>query len=417
MRSAYVVLDVTNPEQPPELLAEITHPELGLTTSKPIWIKKREADLTNGEPDWNKPPVTNEWHLVFASGPAGTGEAGIRAAIEQGKSDQTLRLFVYDLKNKAFVSGYDPLVSGIPSSYGGDLTAVDWDDDYKDDVVYFGTVETGNLNLAGRLLRLPLNTHLPPSLTTLLDTDRPITSAPLTLKDKSHNWVYAGSGRLLTYLDNSNTRQQFFYGVKEPTDALQTMTFATQNSLDIVDTTDVEVLSSGSIRARSGNSYTGFTVDSTVIANFDALESVLKNKPGWKIRLEHDGSQPSGRNVSIARRLLSMLFFTEYLPSRDSCRADGRSYLHGVYYQTGTATPDKVIDYVDSGDEDDPHLSVNQVLLGVGYASAPVIYQGQGGRRSVVTQGAGGSINQQTLHYEFSSSGRMSWRQIFDIPW
>ena len=37
LRSAYVVLDITNPEKPPKLLAEITHPELGFTTSKPAW--------------------------------------------------------------------------------------------------------------------------------------------------------------------------------------------------------------------------------------------------------------------------------------------------------------------------------------------------------------------------------------------
>lgn len=417
MRSAYVVLDVTNPEQPPKLLAEITHPELGLTTSKPVWIKKRVADLTNGEPDWSKTPVTNEWYLVFASGPTGTGETGIRAAIEQGTSDQNLRLFAYDLKNKAFVSGLDPLTSSISSSYGGDLTVVDWDNDYKDDVVYFGAIETGNQNLGGKLLRLSVSNLSLPSLTTLLNTGTPITSAPHTLKDQNHNWVYAGSGRLLTYFDNSDTQQQLFYGVKEPMNANGKLTFATQSLANTVDTTDVEVLSSGSIRAKSGNSYTSFKVDKTVIANFNALKSVLGNKPGWKIRLEFGNSQPSGRNVSSASRLFSMLFFTEYLPSEDSCRAEGRSYLRGVHYQTGTATPVDVLDYVDSGDEDDPHLSVSRVFLGIGYSSAPVIHQGQDGRRSAVTQGAGGSIDSQNLNYNFTSSGRLSWRQIFDIPW
>ena len=50
MRSAWVVLDVTNPEQPPELLAEITHDDMGFTTSRPALIKKREPGINaNGE--------------------------------------------------------------------------------------------------------------------------------------------------------------------------------------------------------------------------------------------------------------------------------------------------------------------------------------------------------------------------------
>ena len=417
MRSAYVVLDITNPEKPPELLAEITHPQLGMTTSRPVWIKKRAADTTNGESDWSKAPVTNDWYLVFASGPVGAGETGIKEAIEQGKSNQNLRLFAYDLKDRAFVSGLDPLVSNIPASYGGDLSVVDWDEDYKDNAIYFGVVETGSDNLQGQLLRFSLDNLSASSLGVLLDTDTPVTAAPVTLKDSSNYWVYAGSGRLLTYLDNRDAGQQFFYGVKEPLSADRVLTYATQSLFSIMDTTDIEVLSSGVVRARTDNGYTNVTVDSSTISDFAALKTMLATKAGWKIRLDYDGSKPAGRNVSSSSRLLSMLLFTEYLPSEDSCRADGRSYLHTVYYQTGTATPDDVIDYVDSGDDEDPYLSRKRALLGVGYASAPVIHQGQEGRRTAVTQGAGGSINRQSLNYGDISSGRLSWRQIFNIPW
>ena len=419
MRSAYVILDVTNPEQPPKLIAEISHPELGLTTSKPVLVKRRVADTNSlGEYDWDEAVIKNEWYLVFASGPRGEGETGIREAIESGSSNQNLRVFAYDLNTKSFVSGLDPLISNLPTSYAGDMTAVDWDGDYQDDVVYFGSVETGSSTLTGKLLRLQLNEEMGESqISTLLDVGKPVSAAPVTLRDTLHHWVYAGTGRLLTYNDNSDTEQQFYYGLKEPVNSSNVLSFSSLSLSDVVETTNVEVLSSGTVLESTVNGYSSFEVDNTTISNFDALKSVMNSKSGWRKSLSHDGQNPAGRNVSSASRLFSLLFFTEYQPSLNSCRADGRSYLNGVHYQTGTATPDGVIDYVEQDVEEGSYLSVNKILVGIGYASAPVIHQGEEGRRSAVTQGAGGSIDRQNLNYEFSSSGRMTWRQIFDIPW
>ena len=83
MRSAWVVLDITDPEQPPELLAEITHADLGFTTSRPALVKRREAGTNvNGETDWSN-PSQNEWYLVFGSGPAGSSSTALRSALEQ----------------------------------------------------------------------------------------------------------------------------------------------------------------------------------------------------------------------------------------------------------------------------------------------------------------------------------------------
>ena len=418
MRSAYVVLDVTNPEQPPKLIAEITHPKLGLTTSKPVLVKRRVADTdSSGDYDWSKDVLKNEWYLVFASGPYGEGESGIRDAIESGNSDQNLRVFAYDLSSRSFVAGLDPLVSNLPASYAGDMTAVDWDSDYQDDVVYFGSVDTSSSVLSGRILRLELSQTLSESqISTLLNVGKPVTAAPVTLRDNQDYWIYSGTGRLLTYSDNSQTNQQFFYGLKEPM-SNSVLSYGSLSSDNVIDTTQVEVLSSGTIVEDTADGYSSFEVDNSTVSNFDALKSVMQSKSGWRIGMNHDGQNPAGRNVSSASRLFSLLFFTEYQPSLNSCRADGRSYLNGVHYQTGTATPEDVIDYVEYSGEGDDQISVSKILVGIGYASAPVIHQGEEGRRSAVTQGAGGSIDRQVLNYEFSTSGRMSWRQIFEIPW
>ena len=413
MRSAYVVLDITNPEQPPRLLAEISHPQLGFSTSKPVLVKRRVADNNSeGEPDWDNSVLKNEWYLMFASGPYGVGESGIRRAIESGISDQRLRVFAYDLSSRSFASGMDPMITTLPATYGGNLTSVDWDGDYKDDVVYFGSVETGSQTLGGKVLRLTLEQTISDSeLSTLLDIGKPVTSSPTPVKDADSYWIYGGTGRLQTNADNRSVPQQYIYGVKE---SLSGQTVSLSN---LVDTTDVRVLSSGAIVENVADSERAFRLDDQTISTFEALKSAMKSQPGWKVRLQHDGVHPSGRNISPASQLFSMVFFTEYQPSLNRCRIDGLSYLRGVHYLTGTATPDGVLGYVHYDNEDDVDLSANQILLGVGYASAPAIHQGEGGRRSSVTQGAGGSINRQTLNFGPSSSGRLSWRQIFSLPW
>jgi type IV pilus assembly protein PilY1 len=61
MKSAYFILDITNPEAPPTLLAEVTFPDLGYTLSYPgvVVVKSTSSD------------TPNNWYLAFGSGPNG----------------------------------------------------------------------------------------------------------------------------------------------------------------------------------------------------------------------------------------------------------------------------------------------------------------------------------------------------------
>ena len=416
MRSAYVVLDITNPEKPPKLLAEITHPELGFTTSKPTLVKRRQAGDGN---DWSNPAV-NEWYLAFGSGPAGAGEPGIREAIEQGKSNQSLKLFVYDLESLSFVSGLAPLQTTQTLSYAGDFTAVDWDSDYKDDAVYFGSVSTAGSSPGGSLLRLKVADGISASsLAVFLDSGKPIVASPLSLKDSDSHRIYVGTGRLQASVDNRDLTQQFFYGVREPSDNDNQLTYGSVSTADLVDTSAIEVLTSGTVRIKTAQGYEPFTLDSAEISSFSGLQAAMSAKSGWKHRLTYDGTSPSGRNINSASQLFSLILFTEFRPSADSCRVDGSSALLGLNYLTGTAMPAPVLGtrYVTSNlEEEVAELSESEISLGQGQASSPVIHQGEEGDRRAVTQGAGGSISSQKLDYQFSTSGRQSWRQIFRIP-
>ncbi len=417
MRSAWVVLDITNPEKPPQLLAEISHPELGFTTSRPALVKRRVAGVdASGEADWDS-PLQNQWYLVFGSGPAGSNSPALRSALEQGTSDQNLRVFVYDLKNKSLVSGFDPLVTSFSATYAGEMVAEDWDHDYQDDAVYFGTVETGGNRLAGKLLRLKLTAMLGNStLDVFLDAGQPIMAAPLTLSDKSGHWLYAGTGRLLTNSDNRDTSANYFYGVQEPLNAADNLTYGKVSQSNLVDVGAVEVFADGSIRQQGVSGFEPFSVDSQNIGSFALLQEVIAAKGGWKLPLNHNGIDPSGRSINRASRLFTQILFTSYSPPADSCSIDGSSFFDAVHYQTGTAAPDGVLGRV-YVDDLDIERSLKSVSLGAGYASSPVVHQGDAGKLTAVTQGAGGSIKSTNFDYSFATQGRQSWRQIFRIPW
>ena len=417
MRPAYVVLDITNPEQPPELLAEITHPDLGFTTSQPELIKFRSpGSVSGGGDDWSN-PAKNEWYLAFGSGPGGTGSTAIRDALDDGKSGQNLRLFFYDLKNKSFVAGLDPLLTSYSNSYAGDIAVADWDRDYQDDAVYFGTVDTASSTLGGRIMRLKLSSTLAgSSLDVFLESGKPMVSRPLTVADRNSYWVYGGTGRLLTSNDNRDTSANYFYGVQEPLNNAYQFTYDTINADSLIDTTDVEVLDDGKVRILVNGNYQGFPVGEALIDNFENLKTAIKARPGWKVALNYDGVNPSGRNVTRATRLFSSILFTEYQPPADSCSVDGSSYLYALHYLTGTASTETVLGTLPIPDLD-AELAREKISLGIGYVSSPVVHRGSAGRLSAVTQGAGGSIISTELQYGFASEGRQSWRQIFNIPW
>ena len=428
MRSAIVVIDVTDPEQPPEVLAEITHLELGFTTSKPVLVKHRVPAVNPlGEIDWQQ-PLRNEWYLVFGSGPAGASSEAVTSALSEGVSDQALRLFIYDLKTKQFVEGFDPLVTNIPQAYAGDLTVVDWNKDYQDDVVYFGAVETKDApQLSGQLLRLVLANDIASSaVKLLLDSDRPMTTAPLVLQSDDATWVYASSGRLLTSSDNRTAQSQYLYGIKEPLDNNRTPTYDAVNVSVLSEVSDIAVFDNGLVRQQQGDAYEPLELNGNTITAYDGLTTYINNTGGWQRRLSHDGISPAGRTVSEVAHLYDLLVFTEYRLPTDQCDIDGASTLYAVDYRTGTAKPNntvlgsvtvKLFDDLSTNIHGSEQQKVNdRVEFDAGYASAPVIHFQQNQGSSAIAQSAGGGIISTTLNYQFSYGGRQSWWQFFEIP-
>tara|TARA_R110001583_G_scaffold26571_7_gene95845 strand:+ start:10731 stop:15644 length:4914 start_codon:yes stop_codon:yes gene_type:complete len=431
--SGYVIMDITDPEAPPVLLAEIMAPEFGYTTGKPAIVK----DISG---------TNNEWFLVFGSGPHGA------SALTTGHSDQNARIIQVNLntvasnsKNNAtasiYKSGFTPTnsLSSEAASLVGDMTVTDWDSDLNDDVVYFGTSSLDGTDVGGKLMRLSLSSG---STHTLVDAARPIMSAPLTGVDTTINtnrWVMSGTGRYVTKADLSDTRQQWFFGVKEPKNTGNTYSYTGSVDMDdLVDTTDVRVYSDGSLENVDGSDY---SLGGDTISNFEEMKNGTYDEPtagmigqqGWKVRFETPAGDPSGRSVGtgIADPVNSGVFvFFEYVPPSEICEVNGESFIWALSFETGTSTYYAPIGQDTSltktvGTETET-ASLNKIPASgisdpdsdsennsTGLVNGATFHVGTDGMKLIIGDSTG-SISTLEINTEIISGGqgRQSWRQI-----
>lgn len=412
-RSSFIILDITDPEQPPTLVAEISHPEMGYTTSRPTLIKKRLPNSSDGS---YTNPAANKWYLVFGSGPAGSNATNKATALSDAVSDQQARLYVFDLTTKSFVqnSGNDYfLVTGANNGFAGDLTAADWDRDFVDDVVYFGTVQGTVSSPDGEMMRfIPGMTNLSYGTSTFnklitapSGVNKPFTGPPhVSTNTRGTHWVHFGSGRFFVPDDSLSSSQQSYYGVKEPVDASGNLTYASINvNSDLVDTTDIEVFANGGIR-RSGNSpFTLSNGDS--VGTFTQLQSSIRSSSsGWYF----DFSNIRARNVGLSGQIGASILFTEYVPSGISCDPSGNTYLNAVHFETGTAAPFAALG-AGTTVFNSANISERSVGFGIGLVRDIVVNEKQ---KSVIGQGDDGALVQEAPKVEGLSGSRMSWREI-----
>ncbi|MGD8828265.1 MAG: PilC/PilY family type IV pilus protein, partial [Gammaproteobacteria bacterium] len=383
MRSAFVLLDVTNPEKPPSLIAEIKPPNLGFTTNYPTAMAMR--DPQSGSP--------NEWYLLFGSGPTKLSDA---------TSSQDARFYVYDLNTKSFVTNYDGYDLGVSNSFVGDPVSVDWDLDFLANAVYFGTIGGTPSNPTGKLFRFGVDEEaapanwVPPKV--LLDTGKPIMATPAVTVDKSKTpWVFVGTGRFFSQADKSSTAQQALYGVKD-TNPPSNPTVATS---DLVDVSNAVVTDTGTLSGVSGSS-------ATTVTALD--QDITDNHKGWFLNFPAQSfSNSAQRSITQSSLLGESLLATAFTPDPDVCGNEGRSELYGLYYRTGTPRGDNPIFGTVN------NLAVRSVDLGVGMAASPSLAKGSGVDRQqvvVFTQTSTGAIVRQQAGVSTSaSSGEMSWQQ------
>lgn len=414
-RSAYVVLDITDPEAEPVLLGEIQLPDGSYTTVYPAVIIFMHKTLA----------TPNKWFLALGNGPTSP---------ITGESTTTAKLYLFDLAELtapgtttttptgctlATSNSTMQVIScdtGQTNSFVGTPVVVDWDNNYKADSVYFGTVGGTSAN-KGQLMRFTLNnTENPLSWTgpsTLVDVAQPVYAAPTVAVDSSsvataNKWIYFGTGRLLVDADKLSTTTQSLYGVMDKG--------ITIPKADLVDVSNVDVLTTGGL------------VNTPVpgVTSFSDLESYIltTNGKGWRMDFPPitgtAGSAPATRMLNQQALLGGILFSSVYQPSLDFCASEGLSRLYGLYYRTGTNLDLVAVfgleDYVDPAE---PTVikkrSRRFVDLGFGLATAPAIHSGSDSGDSKVTVytqlSTGTIIREEATTKDKVRSSKKAWRE------
>jgi len=323
--SSIFVLDLTDwlngSATYPTLLWETTLPDNTLTTSFPTIV--RLGDKNNN----------GDWYVVIGTGPTGPEGATFANA---GK------LYFYDLRAGTLINTLT-VNTGSALVAIGDIYNVDVDDDYQDDVIYFGAYGKTTSNYVwGNFYRLSLrsgssyrtissltnsNIENAVNLSTFKtgNYQPPVFAAPAFTSDDIGNlWVFFGTGKFLNNDDKSIPYTNYLIGYKDP---YWNSTGAARSKGDLVDvksvlsTTTIPYLTEQEcICDNSGCSFRDFTYYKT------QLSGTVTVTNGWYYSLTGEAiiSQPF-----LYAEMVNTLVF---IPPGDICEYSGRTRYVSLYY-------------------------------------------------------------------------------------
>ncbi len=413
LRSSFVLFDITNPDRAPQLLLEFSHANLGFTTSIPAPITVGSDAEGNGD-----------WYLMIGSG-ADTNAAGFDTV----KSTQNARLFLLDLKKVA--SGNATVLEpsfgtagvytlGDSNSFISDLTAVDFGlDHFTTDAVYFGTVSGDTRGWGGKIYRVKIqeDTDSTPLAVSswapfeILDVTNPVTAPIAVSTDELLNrWLYVGSGRYFTSLDNIDTSDNVYVGLKEPRDTTGAYTYAAIDRSKSVNVSSVRVETDTGELDPLPTLSPVLDTDSTV-ADFESRIRQYSNSSEYVSAWYRDLLNGE-RNFGAATVLGGTLTFTTFDPIFDQCLISGNAYLYVLNSLTGTAASPAIIGQ-------DSTSTYNQYVVDIGGspATSPSLHRGEGystdNRTTAIIQTANGNIlTVEQANEESVRDGEASWRQL-----
>ncbi len=455
MRSAYFVMDITDPELPPVLLDEFT-----LDTDERATFSTVQPSLEYVT--INMEEEIRDWYLVFGSGPETL----------KGESNHKARVFVRKLESLPLGAGqttgtqqyadFGPWVkksaiaaeefhlfevqenkSFIGNFFGADFHIGTSKGAFSTDAIYFGTVAgefkewisgADKGEWTGKLHRIVVQSgsNNPADTATwkdkiLFDAKAPISVKPqVTLDEMENAWIYFGTGRFIHPLhDKEDTSPKMsLYGIKE--------SMVENAKLGIIphymgDQITAAVLKSELIDSTRIRVYAGSTADKSEVRGagaahdtFDKLEEWADSKQGWFVDLAQ--TDLSAKSVEGERLIVNpviyskLVNFNSFIPSTNICEVANSGYIYNFYYKTGTSfwrpimgvDETKTITTVgDDGETITQFLAksrseVNSFLSSSSFAS------GEGGAKQLV--GAdGGAVKE----YEVSPPGRFKSGRLF----
>ncbi|MFT7372514.1 MAG: type IV pilus assembly protein PilY1 [Oleiphilaceae bacterium] len=423
IRPAYLIFDITDPEQPPKLLAEFAHEKLGASMSTPTALTVKSSNGT-------------DWYLVFGSGPSPNSK-GHRLVV----SEQNAHLLMFNLKKLSLENGFGNagvMDLGESNAFVGDIVAVDIDMDATTDSAYFGTVSAVNTDInstnanvagsvdtwGGKLFRLRIdagtgagNHHWKTDL--MFDARAPISTRPNISFDKNKNrWIHVGTGRFYTEDDLKSDAPNLMLGLKEPRNAQGIFAMDTYSATPSVIRSDALVdVSNASITESSGQLNNSIKLSPSLeMDTVGALEArqMKYNNPssylsGWKTTLQE------GERVMGGGSVLGGVFSqTTYKPEQALCSVFGESYLYALRYTTGTAWYKHIFEDPDFGNNND--AVIEKVQLGVSPSLSPGIHLGENraeGEATIINLNSDQSISINIEHnLEDIMSKEVGWRQL-----
>ncbi len=314
--SSYFAIDITDPEKPFPLW-EFSDSDLGYTTSFPSIIRSGDRNQ-NGS-----------WYVVVGSGPKVLPKGGV----DTGRNSSGY-VFILDLGTGGLVKKVSLDHNGIV----GDILSVDADKDYISEKLYFGTAYRTGSAWMGKLLSIDVTTILAASGVgaawdssfgkTLFSGSYPITASPDAALDTEGNiWVFSGSGKYYSDLDEADMSQQIFFGLKDKG--------VTVGEGDLSNVSNVqtkgEVTGVAKVCAYDGSSDSFGWKDVVTSIKLTSGTQWVDNE-GWKIYLSN-GERVISRPLSVG----GLVDFLTYKPDPDPCKYGGDSYLYSVGYTTGVA--------------------------------------------------------------------------------
>jgi type IV pilus assembly protein PilY1 len=356
-QSAYFAIDVTDPENPVPMW-EFTDDDLALTVCYSCVVK-----------------VDDSWFLVFGSGPVTCG----------GEVTQHGYVYVLDLETGQVLRKF---MIPEPASFITNIFGADWGMDYTVDRIYFGTCHVDNGlpgDWGGKIYRILTNDDENPNawtMTEAFDMERPITAeGSIATDDYNHLWVYFGSGRFFSEVDEIDYTVQRYVGIREDTTRATTVA-------GLFDVTDIEVDTNDVVHYGGGATST-----------FEALTDTINTIGGWYRDLEGSGE----RSLTTSLVFGGAVLFTTFLPTGDICSYGGHGNLFALFYRTGTAYTQAFL--ASDTSEYRPIL----IDLGQGMPSAPSLYVSSD-QTKVFIQAGGGIVSPETGIPGLPKSGVIIWK-------
>ncbi len=320
----------------PTLLWEVRLLDGTLTTSFPAVVRL-------GDPNKN-----GEWYVVIGSGPEDPNGTSFTSQP---------KLYFIDLRDGRIVREVNiPAPSGVSFAVG-DIAVVDVDNDYQDDVIYFGVYGKTNTGYFwGNFYRLSLKSgsgyksvdnltfrDICPAIDlrtfATAGNTPPVFGAPNFTRDEKGNlWVFFGTGRyVMNSFDKAIPYDNYLIGFKDenfkdenwnsstcPTAYRRSQLTEVTNQHIMITITRVKQIcmcDASDCRMRD------------VVYGADGIIPSEPEARGWYYTL------PGEAIYSQVLVIGGMVDALTYKPPRDVCQMEGSSNLISVYYKTGRPYP------------------------------------------------------------------------------